>query len=94
MPDLESFSPRGMFQEGWTAEVNDYAIVCGWALGGKVFLVGDVTGNLYSFEGNTGTRMWKRNEVHKGGLLDMSINPEGSSFATSGLDGCVLIWDS
>ena len=27
MPDIEPFSPRGMFHEGWTAEVNDYAIV-------------------------------------------------------------------
>ena len=35
MPDIESFSPRGMFHEGWTAEVNDYAIVCGWASKGK-----------------------------------------------------------
>ncbi len=35
MPDIEPFSPRGMFHEGWTAEVNDYAIACGWALKGK-----------------------------------------------------------
>ena len=34
MPDIEPFSPRGMFHEGWTAEVNDYAIACGWALKG------------------------------------------------------------
>ena len=42
MPDIEPFSPRGMFHEGWTAEVNDYAIACGWALKGKQFIVGDV----------------------------------------------------
>ena len=42
MPDIEPFSPRGMFHEGWSAEVDDYAIVCGWALGGKLFIVGDV----------------------------------------------------
>jgi len=42
MPDIESFSPRGMFHEGWTAEVNDYAIVCGWASKGKLFIVVDV----------------------------------------------------
>ena len=39
MPDIEPFSPRGMFHEGWSAEVDDYAIVCGWALGGKLFIV-------------------------------------------------------
>ena len=42
MPDIEPFSPKGMFHEGWSAEVDDYAIVCGWALGGKLFIVGDV----------------------------------------------------
>ena len=42
MPDIEPFSPRGMFHEGWSAEVDDYAIVCGWALKGKLFIVGDV----------------------------------------------------
>ena len=54
MPDIESFSPRGMFHEGWTAEVNDYAIVCGWAIKGKLFIVGDVAGGIFAFEGDTG----------------------------------------
>ena len=50
MPDIEPFSPRGMFHEGWTAEVNDYAIACGWALKGKQFIVGDVAGGLFAFD--------------------------------------------
>ena len=53
MPDIEPFSPKGMFHEGWSAEVDDYAIVCGWALKGKLFIVGDVVGGLYGFEGDT-----------------------------------------
>ena len=40
MPDIESFSPRGMFHEKWTAEVNDYAIVCGWAIKESYSLLG------------------------------------------------------
>ena len=48
MSDIEPFSPRGMFHEGWSAEVDDYAIVCGWALGGKLFIVGDVVGGIYA----------------------------------------------
>ena len=52
MPDIEPFSPRGMFHEGWTAEVNDYAIACGWAFKGKQFIVGDVAGGLFAFEGD------------------------------------------
>ncbi len=54
MPDIEPFSPRGMFHEGWTAEVSDYAIACGWALKGKQFIVGDVAGGIFAFEGDTG----------------------------------------
>ena len=48
MPDIEPFNPRGMFHEGWTAEVNDYAIACGWALKGKQFIVGDVAGGIFA----------------------------------------------
>ena len=59
MPDIEPFSPRGMFHEGWTAEVSDYAIACGWALKGKQFIVGDVAGGLFAFEGDTGKIIWK-----------------------------------
>ena len=60
MPDIETYSPRGILQEGWTAEVNDYAIVCGWALKGKLFIVGDVAGGLFAFEGDTGQVAWKK----------------------------------
>ena len=91
MPDIEPFSPRGMFHEGWSAEVDDYAIVCGWALKGKLFIVGDVVGGLYGFEGDTGKLIWKKDEAHSGGLLAMSIHPNGEIFATSGQDGIVRI---
>jgi len=47
MPDIEPFSPRGMFHEGWTADVNDFAIVCGWATNGKLFIFGDVAGGIF-----------------------------------------------
>ena len=60
MPDIESFSPRGMFHEGWTAEVNDYARACGWALKGKQFIVGDVAGGIFAFEGDTGKIIWEK----------------------------------
>ena len=48
MSNIEPFSPRGMLHEGWSAEVDDYAIVCGWAMGGKIFVVGDAAGGLLS----------------------------------------------
>ena len=60
MPGVEGFSPQGMLHEGWSAEVEDYAIVCGWTLGGKALLVGDVAGGLYLFEGKSGTPLWQK----------------------------------
>ena len=94
MPNLKAFSPTGMLHESCIAQVEDYAIVCGWALRGKVLLVGDVTGGVYSFEGKSGALLWHRQEVHQGGLLAMSIHPEGDIFATAGQDGRVLIFMS
>ena len=94
MSDIESFSPKGMFHGGWEAKVNDYAIACGWALKGKLFIVGDVSGGIFAFEGNTGEIIWKRDDAHTGGLLAMSIHPEGEFFATSGQNGNVQIYDS
>ena len=96
MPDIRELGPqgRGMLHEGWSTEVADYVIVCGWALEGNAFLVGDAAGGLYAFEGKSGTTLWHRKEVHEGGLLAMSIHPDGDIFATAGQDGRVLIWKS
>ena len=94
MPGVEGFPPQGMLHEGWSAEVEDYVMVCGWILGGKALLVGDVAGGLYLFEGKSGTPLWQKKEVHKGGLLALSIHPDGDIFATSGQDGRCLLYTS
>ena len=94
MSGIEAFSPKGMLHEGWSAQVDDYAIVCGWALQGKTFLVGDVAGGLYAFEGISGKLIWQIKDIHKGGLLALSIHPNGKTFATAGQDGHVNIWES
>ena len=94
MSNIEPFSPRGMLHEGWTSEVDDYAIVCGWAMGGKIFVVGDAAGGLYAFDSLKGNTIWKNDNVHKGGLLAISINLVGDIIATGGQDGCVRFWRS
>ena len=94
MSGIEAFSPKGMLHEGWSAQVDDYAIVCGWALQGKTFLVGDVAGGLYAFEGKSGKLIWQSKDIHKGGLLAMSIHPDGNTFATAGQDGHCLLYTS
>ncbi len=83
-----------MLHEGWSAQVDDYAITCGWALGGNSFVVGDAAGGLYAFAGKSGNPLWKLKDVHAGGLLCLSIHPEGDIFATGGQDGQVLILDA
>ncbi len=92
MPGIELSSSKGMLHEKWTAQVDDYAIVCGWILGGKAFLVGDAAGGIYAFEGNSGNRLWQKQKTHEGGLLAIAINSEGNIFATAGQDGRVVIW--
>tara|TARA_Y100001968_G_scaffold168387_1_gene154203 strand:- start:1367 stop:2440 length:1074 start_codon:yes stop_codon:yes gene_type:complete len=94
MPSLKALPPQGMLHKGWTAQVDDYAIVCGWALHGDIFLAGDVAGGLYAFEGKYGDAVWQQKGVHKGSLLAMSIHPNGNTFATGGQDGCAVIWKS
>jgi len=91
--NIEAFSPRGMLHSSWEAQVYDYGISCGWALGGGLLLVGDASGNLFCFEGDSGNILWKKDNCHKEGLLAMSVNPDGKTFSTSGQDGMVKIWN-
>ena len=66
MSGIEAFTPKGMLHKGWSAQVEDYAIACGWGLQGKAFLVGDSAGGIYSFEGKAGDIIWQTKAIHKG----------------------------
>ena len=94
MPDLKVFKPQGMLHEGWTAQVDDYALTCGWVHNGEALLVGDVCGGLYLFDGLTGEINWKTNDIHNAGLLAVAIHPNKPIFATAGQDGSLIIWNS
>ena len=94
MPHIEPFTPRGMLHDGWSAQVNDYAIVCGWSMSGKIFNVGDASGDIHAFNGIEGESLWVNKSAHKGGLLGMSINQDGNILASSGQDGFVRYWNS
>ncbi len=91
MSDLEALGPQGALREGWATVVDDYALVCGWALRGKILIVGDAAGGLYAYQGKSGDELWKQSGVHDGGLLAMSIHRNGELFATAGQDGHVYI---
>ena len=84
---------EGVLREGWTASLDDYAIVCDWALDGNVLVVGDVMGNIRAYHGKSGRTLWQQKNIHEGGLLAMSVHPDGTVFATAGQDGRVIIWN-
>ncbi len=92
MSGLNARGSRGALRQGWSASVDDYAIAGGWSLGGEFLMAGDAEGSVYAFNGKSGATAWARRGVHEGGLLAMAIHPDGSTFATAGQDGRILIW--
>ncbi len=94
MSGLNARSSRGVLRQGWSASVGDYAIAGGWSLGGEALMVGDAEGSVYAFAGKSGATSWARRGVHEGGLLAMAVHPGGTTFATAGQDGRVLIWSA
>ena len=94
MPELSVDNPRGVLRRGWSAAVGDYAIAGGWTLCGEALAVGDAAGGVYAFDGKSGTSAWTRQGAHDGGVLAMAIHPSGTTFATAGQDGRVLVWNA
>ena len=93
MFDLNVDRPRGVLRRGWSAAVSDYAIAGGWIRRGEALVVADAAGGVYAFDGKSGANAWARQGAHEGGVLAMAIHPTGTTFATAGQDGRVLIWN-
>lgn len=85
--------PQGTLLEGWSAEVEDYAIAGGWMQDGEHLVVADASGGVYAFDGQSGSNIWFSKESHEGGVLSMAIHPNRNEFATAGQDGRVLVWE-
>ena len=85
--------PRGVLRRGWSAAVDDYAIAGGWTHRGEALVVADAAGGVYAFDGKSGKSAWAGHGAHDGGVLAMAIHPSGTTFATAGQDGRVLLWD-
>ena len=92
MPGLKNFK-KGILRDGWTADIDDYVIVCEWALGGNSLLAGDVTGGISAFDSISGHTLWKRERNHDG-LLAIDVHPNGELFASAGQDGRILIYNA
>jgi WD40 repeat protein len=87
-----SNKPQGAFRNGWSAFVNDYAISGGWLPDGEAIVVADAAGGVTVFNRKSGEVKWSRKDIHDGGLLAISVHPNGQKFATVGQDGRILIW--
>ncbi len=85
--------PRGVLRRGWSAAVDDYAIAGGWTHRGEALVVADAAGGVYAFDGKSGKSAWAGHGAHDGGVLAMAIHPSGTTFATAGQDGRILVWD-
>ena len=94
MSGVNAGSPMGVLRRGWSAAIGDYAIAGGWVLFGQALVAGDAGGGVYAFDGESGATTWAWHEVHEGGVLAVAIHPSGSTFATAGQDGRVLIWNA
>lgn len=94
MPDLAEVEPKGVLRAGWTATVDDYAIAGRWTRRGEALVVGDAAGGLHAFEGRSGVPVWSHSNAHEGGLLSMSIHPDGRVLATGGQDGRTVLWSA
>ena len=81
---------KGVLRNGWTATLEDYAIVCEWGLNGNILLTGDIQGNMFGFDSKTGEVLWKKNNSHKN-LLAMNIHPDGKTFVSAGQDGFISL---
>ena len=92
MFDLNVDPPKGVLRPGWSAMVGDYAIAGGWSRGGEALVVADAAGGVYAFDGKSGASVWAQQGTHDGGVLSMAVHPSGTTFATAGQDGRVLVW--
>ena len=90
MSDLNVDRTTGVLRRGWSAAVDDYAIAGGWTRRGAMLVVADAAGGVYAFDGKSGRSAWSR--THDGGVLAMAIHPSGTTFATAGQEGRVLVW--
>ncbi|TPV93438.1 MAG: hypothetical protein B7733_20520 [Myxococcales bacterium FL481] len=94
MSDLDLENAQSVLHRGWSATVGDYAIAGEWTGGGDALVVGDAAGSVYAFDGRSGDVAWTRPEAHNGGLLALAVHPRGTSIATAGQDGRILVWNA
>ena len=94
MFSVSNDDPMGILQEGWSASVADYALAGDWTLDGEILVIGDAAAGIYAFDGMSGKSTWAFEQTHDGGLLAMAVHPSGTTFATAGQDGRILIWSA
>jgi WD40 repeat protein len=87
-------SPKaGSLQFRGRLELGDYPIDVAWSPDGKALVVACGAGAIMRVDIDTELR-WRSIGGHGGGALAVVWQKAGNSFATSGQDGAVLLWDA
>jgi WD40 repeat protein len=83
----------GSLQFRGRLELGDYPVDVAWSPDGKALVVACGAGAIMRVDLGTELR-WRAIGGHGGGALAVAWQKAGNSFATSGQDGAVLLWDA
>lgn len=75
-------------------QLDDYPAAAAWSADGRALLIGGGQGQLLLLELGSGAPAAQPLGNHAGGVLAVAWQAAGKSFASSGQDGRVLLWDS
>src|SRR5271155_2112298 len=85
---------RFRLQRRARTEVGDYPVELAWAPDGKALVIAGGEGAIFWCEVDQPAAAPQQIGRHAGGALSVAWQPQGPLFASSGLDGEVLLWDS
>jgi len=94
MPDVTTTQPRRGTTElhpRWRATLGDYVVALGISADGQLCVIGAGDGRVVGLDVTSGRELFAVH-AHHGGVLDVSIAPDGSRFATCGPEPTAKIW--
>ena len=93
MPSVttRAVSKNAELAQRWQCDAGDYAAAAEISKDGRWCVVGTGDGSVLGVELETGRELF-RSKAHEGGVLGVSISPEGTSFVSCGQEPNAKIW--